>query len=114
MQRRNDTGAQRNNAWESRWPPKQMFDVVSTELTKYMEREDDDKMNKLLYRMKSLDRQLVDITCGSDFVKAFGDEIAGILMVYHIATNGTLRKRVNEHIKKNKDKKDSASIDVLL
>lgn len=72
-----------------------IFDAIDQEVRKYVERNDNDKLLKLAGKMKDMDSYLKRIQQPSDFVSVFGKEKAAELMVFHIATNGTMRARMN-------------------
>lgn len=88
------------HSWEPDWVPKRIFDVMDKEITKYIEREDNTKFMKLVERMKDLDHSLKTINTAEDFKRVFGFNKSVEMMVFYLATNGTLRSKINRSKKK--------------
>lgn len=86
----------KNRPWENKWPPAQMFRIVDEEIKKYSARNDKTKLYNLFRRLADIDQQLKHISSSDDLKYQFGSEDAARLMMFYIATNGTLRSRVNE------------------
>jgi hypothetical protein len=68
---------------------------VERELNKYARREDKSKLRTLMSRMAEMDKKLKDVRTSEDLKDVFGAEKAAEYMVFYLATNGTLRPKVN-------------------
>jgi len=69
-----------------------MFGVMENEITKYSA---SGKLHELSKLIDDVDVLLKQVHTSDDFLDLFGKKKATELMIYHIATNGTLRKRFN-------------------
>lgn len=97
---RNFDQAQNKTTWENFWPPAEMFRLVDEEIKKYTARTDKTSLYNLFSRISDFDEQFKNIETSEDMKTQFGNEDAARLMVFYIATNGTLRSRLNDLKKK--------------
>jgi len=86
------------SSWEENWPPTLLFNIMQDEVNKYIgyaKEGDNTKLHTLTSDIRAMDSKLRKVKSCADFKVQFGAEQAAELMVYHIATNGTLRSRLN-------------------
>ena len=88
--------------WEDKWPPKHMFDVVRTELTRCLNQNDPAEISRLQKIIQDIDNQLDRIGNMTDFAREYGTELAAWLPIFYVATNGTLRSQYNRYISQHR------------
>lgn len=71
-----------------------MFEAIRGHIASSHENGHHEVLYDLQDRIRELDVQLRQIRRPSDFKVVFGEEKGFELMAYHIATNGTLRKKL--------------------
>ena len=88
--------------WEDKWPPKHMFDVVKTELTRCLNQNDPAEISRLQKVIHDIDNQLDRIGNMTNFAREYGTELAAWLPIFYVATNGTLRSQYNRYISQHR------------
>jgi hypothetical protein len=81
---------------DDKYPPKVVYKLIDEHVADIFNSAWNygswDHVRKLENAMKEMDEKLLSASSANDFRRIFGDDVASILLRYHLSTNGSLRK----------------------